>query len=453
MTGLPSLAQPTAAAAAAALEARRIQTVHVGIFDTNASLRERRMPTRHAVAALNGPYSFPNVVHRWDVAETVFDGASTFLSEPAAIDPTSGRVYPFETDAALYVADFTGPSAAHSPRRLLARQIAKADAMGYAVRAAFECEFTVLAETAESLRAGHFAAMRAFVPDNHCYAAVSGAAWADLLTGLEAVMARLEVPFYSLGTELGPGCVEATLEAREPLPAADDYALFKAFTRAYCRSRGLTASFMAQLGAGFQGLSGHLHLSLSDKASGRPAFADAASADGTSPVMRHFIGGLLRLLPEATALCTHTANAYRRMVPGNWSPRSPNWGFGNYSVAVRAVAGDAATTRIEFRVPAADTNPHLTLAMALGAGLWGIETKAEPPAPLEGDARDSVPEGFLPLPRTLAEAADRLSRSRTARALFGDDFIDHFVASRRHEDAVVQRFVSAEERARYLEAM
>jgi glutamine synthetase len=453
MTDQPDLGQPTAEAAAAALAARNVETVHVGIFDTNAALRERRMTTRHAIAAMKGTYSFPNVVHRWDVAETVFDGAATFVSEAAAIEPASGRAYPFEPNSALYVADFTGPSAPRSPRLLLKRQIAKADAMGFGVRAAFECEFTVLAETAESLRAGHFGPMRAFAPDNHCYAADSGAAFADLLSGLEAVLARLGVPMYSLGTELGPGCVEATLEAREPLAAADDYALFRSFTKAFCRTRGLTAAFMAQLGAGFQGLSGHLNLSLVDKKSGRPAFPDGAARDGTSATMRHFIGGLLRVLPEATALCTHTANAYRRMVPGNWSPRSPTWGFGNYSVAVRAVAGDPATTRIEFRVPAADTNPHLTLAMALGAGLWGIETKAEPPAPAEGDARDVVPEGFQPLPRNLTEAADRLDRSKLSRGLYGDAFIDPFVASRRHEDAAVQRWVSAEERARYLEAI
>jgi len=452
MTG-PRLGHPTAEAAIEALRERGVGTVHVGIFDTDARLRERRMTIGPAEAALRGPYAFPNVIHRWDIAEAVFDGADTFLSEPAAIDPTSGRAFPFEADAALYIADFTGPSADLSPRRLLARQVAKADAMGFAVKAAFECEFTVLAETAESLRAKGFDRMTAFLPENACFASDSAAGWSDLLVGLEAVMARLEIPFHALGTELGPGCVEATLAARDPMGAADDYALFRAFTRAFCRSRGLTASFMAQLGAGFQGLSGHLNLSLADKDTGRPVFADTRARDGLSKTMRHFIGGMLRLLPETTALCTHTANAYRRMVPGNWSPRTPTWGFGNYSVALRVANADAATTRLEFRVPAADTNPHLTLAMALGCGLWGIETKAEPPAPCDGDAREIVPKGFQPLPRTLLEAAQRLKDSATARALFGDRFIEHFAWSRRHEDAVVQRFVSAQERARYLEAI
>lgn len=449
----PALGQPTSSAAIEALRARGTRTVHIGIFDTDARLRERRLPLGPAEAAIAGPYAFPNVLHRWDIGEAVFDGADTFLSEPAEVDPTSGRVFPFETDAALYIADFTGPSADWSPRRLLQRQVAKADAMGYAVRCAFECEFTVLAETAESLRAKGFDRMAAFLPENGCFASDSAAGWSDLLGGLEAVMARLDVPFQALGTELGPGCVEATLLARDAVTAADDYALFRAFTRAYCRGRGLTASFMAQLGAGFQGLSGHLNLSLVDKKTGRPAFADKKARDGLSRTMRHFIGGMLRLLPETTALCTHTANAYRRMVPGNWSPRTPTWGFGNYSVAVRVAAATPETTRLEFRVPAADTNPHLTAAMALATGLWGIETGAAPPPPCAGDAREVIPAGFAPLPRTLLEAANRLDACKTARALFGDRFVDHFVMSRRHEDAVVQRFVSAQERARYLEAI
>jgi glutamine synthetase len=252
---------------------------------------------------------------------------------------------------------------------------------------------------------------------------------------------------------LGPGCLEATLLARDPLTAADDFALFRGFTKTFCRKRGLTASFMAQLGQGFQGQSGHLHLSLHDIKTAAPVFADARDTTGMSAAMRHFIGGMLRLLPDLTALCAHSVNAYRRMVPGNWSPRTPTWGLRNFSVAVRAVTGDAATTRIEFRVPAADTNPHLSMALALGAGLWGIEHRIEPPPPAEGDARGFVPEGLRPLPRTLHEAADRLDASKDARALFGDGFIDHFVMTRRHEDAALRRHVSAFERARYLEAL
>jgi hypothetical protein len=109
------------------------------------------------------------------------------------------------------------------------------------------------------------------------------------------------------------------------------------------------------------------------------------------------------------------------------------------------------TTRIEFRVPAADTNPHLALALALGAGLWGIENKIALPERATGDVRAFLPEGLRALPRTLLEAAERLAASAVAKELFGAAFVDHFVMTRKHEDASLHRAVSAAERARYLE--
>ena len=446
-------AATSAEAAIALLEADEVQTVHIGILDVDSTLRERRLPLMQAAEALRGPYSFPNVLFKWDTAESIYDPAATYCDEPAAVDATTGRCYPFEPAAALYLADFTGPSAALAPRALLRGQVKRAAALGFGVQAAVECEFTVLAETAETLRQKGYEGLKPWAPDNRCYAGDTAAAYADLVSDLQTEMGRLDIPFYSLGTELGPGCLEATLLARDALTAADDYALFRGFTKAFCRRRGLTASFMAQLGQGFQGLSSHVHLSLHDLKTSAPSFADPRNATGMSAAMRHFIGGMLRLLPDLTALCAHSGNAYRRMVPGNWSPRTPTWGYRNYSVAVRAVTGDAATTRIEFRVPAADTNPHLAMAMALGSGLWGIENRIEPPAPREGDARGFVPDGHRPLPRALHDAADRLDASREARQLFGDAFIDYFVMTRRHEDAALRRHVSAFERARYLEAL
>jgi len=429
------------------------RTVHIGIFDYDGALRARRLSGRHAEAALAGDYAFPNVLYRWDTGESVYDFTEWFGAERCAIEENTRRTYPFEHDAALYIADYTGPSQALSPRALLKRQIARAEAMGFAAKSAFECEFTVLAENAESLRAKNWDRPLAWAPENRCWAADSAGTYAEFVTGLEEVISSLGIPLYGLGTELGPGCIEATLEADAPLKSADDFALFRTFTKSQCRRRGFTASFLAQLGEGFQGLSGHLHLSLTDLATGKPLFPDAASPDGMSPTMKHFMAGLLTLLPECAALCTHTVNAWRRMVPGNWAPRTPSWDVNNYGVALRVVNSTPDTTRIEFRVPAADTNPHLTLALALGAGLWGIENKLELPERATGDVRAFVPNGLRALPRTLLEAAERLETCEPAAKIFGAEFLDHFIMTRKHEDAILRRAVSAAERARYLEAI
>ncbi len=439
----------------AELEKAAVAVVHVGIVDLDGGFRERRFRLAELREFAEGG-TFVNVLLQWDIADKVF-GDGPFVGESVAIDPGSLRPYPFEADAALLVADYTGPSAALSPRELLRAQVVKAAAMGYDVRCAFEFEFIVLEETAHSLREKNFEGLTPFAVDNHCWAGQTAAVHGDFVARLEQRLMAAEVPLHALGVELGPGCFEATLKAGEPVRAADDATFFRLFTKAHCRREDLTASFMAQLGADYPGLSGHIHLSLADNKGGANAFADSAGEDGLSGVCRAFIAGVVELAPEALALCAHTVNAYRRLTPGNWAPQTASWAPQNYAAAIRAVAEPESRCRLEYRLPASDTNPYLALAMMLGAGLDGIERNAEPPPPIAtagtGEAAPRESAGAPRLPHDLFEATERLAGSRRARAIFGDVFIDHFVASRRAEEIALRRQVSAAERARYLESV
>ncbi len=434
------------------LAERDVRTVHVVIPDLDGSLRERRLAPADLAAVFGDDGSFVNVLHKWDTADSVYrDGP--FVGEAMQLDPASLRDYPFEDNAALVFADYAGVSAPLSPREVLKTQIARADAMGYAVKTALEFEFIVIDETGESMRGKGWEGFDTYAVDNRCWSAQSAAIYADLVAELETVLERAGVGLFGLGLELGAGCFEGTLRATDALRAADDAVLFKTFTKAFARRNGLTASFMAQLSADFPGLSGHVHLSLADKETGRNLFHDAADGDGMSAVMRHGIAGLVNLTPDALALAAHTVNAWRRLTPGNWAPRTATWAIQNYAVAVRAVPVPEAAARLEYRLPAADTNPYLAIALTLGAALEGIENATELPAPMAGGGPDDTPEDMPGLPHDLLEAADRLDASRKARAIFGDAFIDYFVASRRREEAVLRRHVSAFERARYLEAV
>jgi glutamine synthetase len=139
------------------------------------------------------------------------------------------------------------------------------------------------------------------------------------------------------------------------------------------------------------------------------------------------------------------------MVPGIWAPLTAAWGIQNRTCAVRIINGDPEATRVEFRVPAADANPHLTLAQCLGAGLWGIENAIDPPPPHSGEATIADAPDDQRLPRNLLEAADRFDGSAVARELFGDAFVDWFARTRRWEDDVFRRHVSDLDTARYLD--
>ncbi len=425
---------------------------HIAIPDLDASLRERRLALADIESFLADGGTFVNVLHRWDSAERV-TGAGPFVGEALLVDWSSVRDWPFERDAFLVLADFGGPSRELSPREVLKAQVARAAKSGFRVSAALEFEFHVLNESADSLRAKGFESFDLFAADNRCWSTQSAARYGDYVSSLEAVILEAGIGLFGLGLELGPGCFEATLRATDPLKAADDAVLFKTLTRAHARLNDRTASFMAQLGAGFPGLSGHVHLSLADGTTGAPLFHDAGDSESMSATMRHALAGIVELAPDLMALYAHTVNAYRRIAPGNWAPRTASWAVQNYAAAVRAVPAPEARARLEFRLPAADTNPYLAIATALGAALHGIEKRTPLPPPLEGGGPDETPAGAPPLPRSLAEASERLAASDAARAMFGQAFIDHFVATRMHEDASLRRHVSAGERRRYIEVV
>src|SRR5690606_22913634 len=86
---------------------------------------------------------FANVLPKWDSGESILV-PGPYRSETIAYDPASIRPYPFEPNAAIMVADYTGPQAEIMPRRVLQRQIERAAAAGYDIEAAFEFEFIVL---------------------------------------------------------------------------------------------------------------------------------------------------------------------------------------------------------------------------------------------------------------------------------------------------------------------
>ena len=54
-------------------------------------------------------------------------------------------------------------------------------------------------------------------------------------------------------------------------------------------------------------------------------------------------------------------------------------------------------------------------------------------------------------PAIFSTAADRFENSAAAHTLFGPAFVEHYAAARRAEAAACHRFVSTEERERYVD--
>jgi len=435
--------------AVAALAEKEIKRVHVGIFDAEAAFRAKSVAVEKAQKMLRQGFGFSDVLYRWDVAEQTYSGGA-FADETAEIDPASGRGFPFASDEALFIADFTGAHAELSPRTLAKAQIFRAAEMGYGVRAGFEYEFFLFEETPQSLRDKGYRNLRSLAPGNRTYSLATLAAENEFLSGMLDALSVAGIQTDCLHSELGPGCLEAPLMAQTGLRACDDAALFRVLTKAYALTQGRMATFMAKWSNEWPGQSGHLHLSLFKLDSGEPVFAGNGE-ETLAQTIEWFIGGVLDVLPETLVMMTPTVNDYRRLVPGAWAPTHASWGIENRSCAVRAIPLPTEASRIEFRVPSADSNPYLALAGCLAAGLTGIEKRIEPLPPTQGDAYLQKIESRLKFPRDLLEASERFRASAWAREMFGDAFVEWYCDTREWEDGVFRGQVSDLEVRRYFE--
>ena len=428
----------------------------VGAFDIDGILRGKYMHRDKLLSALESGFGFCDVVLGWDSEDRLCDNVAYtgwhtgYPDVDVRLAPETARRIPFEDGTLLLLGEFSGKAEAICPRGVLRRVLARAEAMGFAAKAGFEFEFFVFDETPETIRAKGYRDLKPFTPGAFGYSVLRNSVHADLYHDILQTCATMRMPLEGLHTETGPGVLEAALIYDEALESADRAALFKTFAKVLAQRRGLMATFMAKWSSDWAGQSGHIHVSLAD-AKGKPVFYDEDGRLGMSETMRWFVGGQQRLMPELLAMIASTVNSFTRLVPGFWAPTSATWGAENRTTALRVIGGSAKSQRVEHRVAAADINPYIALACALGAGLWGIEHQIEPTEPVTGNAYDQSFPADLQFPASLSEAAERLKASAPAEALFGRDFVDHFANTRLWEERQFRRAVTSWELERYFE--
>ena len=210
------------------------------------------------------------------------------------------------------------------------------------------------------------------------------------------------VPVECSKGEWGWGQTEVNLHYAEALESADRHVLFKEGVKELAQRHGLSATFMALPFAGTaaspqppSGSSCHIHISLWDEDGVVNRFAADEAAQ--SEVARHFLGGLMRCIPELMPLYAPSVNSYKRLRSEDFSPCSNAWGDDNRSVAFRVV-GTGGATRIENRVPGADVSPYLAYAAMIGSGLYGIEHGLEPGPFAADNAREMPGSSVCPGP-------------------------------------------------------
>ncbi|MGO4962151.1 type I glutamate--ammonia ligase [Jeotgalibaca porci] len=255
--------------------------------------------------------------------------------------------------------------------------------------------------------------------------------------------------------EVAPGQHEIDWKYSRALEACDNIQTFKLIVKTVARKHGLHATFMPKPVYGVNGSGMHCNMSLFNEEGN--AFYDAGSESGLSETAYKFIAGLLHHAKAYTAICNPIINSYKRLVPGYEAPVYIAWSTQNRSPLIRIPASRGLSTRVELRSVDPSTNPYLALATLLAAGLDGIASDIEVPAPIDRniyimDAEDREANGIYDLPKNLAEAVEELKNNPLILDALGDHISRSFIEAKEIEIATYISQVTDWEINQYLRA-
>jgi glutamine synthetase len=367
----------------------------------------------------------------------------------------STRILPWLEGTAIVLCDATDEDGAEipvSPRTMLKRQVERAGSLGYSVKSGTEFEFYVLADTFEDLAEKGYNDIERVGYYNEDYHLLQATKLEPLYRQIRNQMTAARIPIEFSKGEAAPSQHEVNIRYDEVLESADRSVLFKHGAKEIAWLNGYGLTFMAKPYAEWTGSSGHLHISLWDPSGGKPLFHDESGAKGApygmSQIMRWFLGGMMALQRELALFIAPNINSYKRYAVASWAPVNVVWGRDNRTTGFRIV-GSGSGLHIENRFPGGDMNAYLAYAAEVGAGLYGIEHKIEPPAEFHGNGYEA--KGCDRMPRALYEAVGLLEKSKAAVEIFGRDVVDHYLNAARVERDAYDAAVHAWDRERYLE--
>ncbi len=319
------------------------------------------------------------------------------------------------------------------PRYVLKRALRKAADMGFTFYTHPEVEFYLFKQPLEPGvaptpvdRGGYF---------DHTTANAGTDFRRHAITLLEQMGISVEFSHH----EGGPGQQEIDLRYADALTMADNIMTFRVVIKEVAAMKDMFASFMPKPLENEPGSGMHTHLSLFEGDSN--AFYDASAEYHLSKIGRQFIAGLLRHAAEISAVTNQWVNSYKRLVGGSEAPRYICWGQNNRSALVRVPMykpSKGASARVELRSIDSAANPYLAYALALNAGLAGIENDYELPEGAEDDVwslteRQRQALGIKPLPRSLDTAIGLMENSELAAETLGEHVFDFVLRNKRAE--------------------
>lgn len=264
----------------------------------------------------------------------------------------------------------------------------------------------------------------------------------NFLNDLGDVCAAQNIPAGTTTAEYAPGQFEVNLQhVDDPVLACDHAVLLKRAIKAVAKQHGFVACFMAKPFEEDSGSGMHVHMSLVDR-HGKNYFSQGKENMASAPYsarLRNAVGGLIKTMPEATAIFAPNANSYRRLRPEMFAPVEPNWGSNHRNVAIRIPVADEKNLRFEHRTSGADANPYLVTA-AIVAGLhYGLKNRCDPGRMVQQGEVITLKQK---LPNRWDQAIDRFSRSKVLPEYLGGEFCKSYTLNRRDESQNFHNVVS-----------
>ena len=375
-------------------------------------------------------------------------------------DLDRGFLIPWQKEIAWFPADneFHGEPYPLNTRVVLQRVLEQAQRLGYTFNLGIEAEMYLL-----RLEDG-----KLVVPNDNdnlnksCYDVQRFMEAFPFLDRMTRTINELGWDVYSFDHEDGHSQFEFDFQYADALTTCDRYIFFRFMAKKIAADLGLMAVFMPKPFADLTGNGAHFNMSLADADTGRNLFVPPTPGEDThdcklSTLGYQFIGGLIAHGLGNAAAFSPTVNSYKRLIRKghmsyySWAPVFNCYGGNNRSNNLRVPMSGG---RVECRGADSSCNPYLAAALALAAGLEGIQGKIDPGPPhhenmYEYSDAELAERGISELPRSLHEAVNAFAADPFIERTLGTELRDEFVRYKRDEWEDYHQSISQWEVDRY----
>ena len=434
-----------------------VDTVLVCLVDMQGRLMGKRFVAQHFLDGAWEETHCCNYLLATDLEMATPDGYATtswragygdYVMKP---DLSTIRPMPWLDGTVMVLCDIldhhTHEEVPQSPRAVLKRQVARAEAMGLTPIMATELEFFLFEKSFREIAQGGYRDLTPISGYNEDYNILQTSREEHVMRPLRNHLYAAGIPVENSKGEAEAGQEELNIKYAPALATADHHSIAKHAAKEIADQQGHAASFLPKWHHDRVGSSSHVHQSMWKD--GANAFHDPEAEFGMSELMRAYLAGLIRYAPDMTVFLAPYINSYKRFSKATFAPTKTVWSVDNRTAGFRLCGAGTKAVRVECRIPGADMNPYLAMAAQLAAGLAGIEAQLPLQPPTTGDIYEA--DSGREIPKTLRDATETLRGSAMLRAAMGDDVIDHYTRAAEWEIEEFDRVVTDYEIARGFE--